>query len=120
MTVCLDHDVNSEDDGDRSKTGILSNSNDELLRECWKTWRLSDPFRAVLYMDLLKGYIDKGALDLDYAKDAMRSLDKCLKENEVANWTINDVSLLFYFILFYPHCILNYFSVKIWYACMKG
>ena len=38
---------------------------------------------------------------IDDAREAIRALDKCLKENEIQNWTINDVSeIVFSFCLY--------------------
>lgn len=94
----MDLDTNIAPDTERAKSSILSQSSDDLLRECWKTWRLSSPFRAVLYLELIKNRMDteelQGEVDILEARDAMRALDKCLKESDVRNWTINDVGLL--------------------------
>lgn len=92
----MDLDTNIAPDTERAKSSVLSQASEDLLRECWKTWRLSPPFRAVLYLELIKNRLDtdesQGEVDIDEASDAMRALDKCLKENEIRNWTINDVS----------------------------
>ncbi|CAO0801326.1 unnamed protein product [Mucor circinelloides] len=94
MNMCMDLDTNIAPDTERAKSSVLSQASEDLLRECWKTWRLSPPFRAVLYLELIKNRLDtdesQGEVDIDEASDAMRALDKCLKENEIRNWTIND------------------------------
>lgn len=92
----MDLDLNVAPDAERAKSSVLSQASDDLLRECWKTWRLSSPFRAVLYLELIKNRMDTeengGDVDILDARDATRALDKCLKESDVRNWTINDVS----------------------------
>lgn len=97
MNMCMDLDTNIAPDTERAKSSVLSQASEDLLRECWKTWRLSPPFRAVLYLELIKNRLDtdesQGEVDIDEASDAMRALDKCLKENEIRNWTINDVRI---------------------------
>ncbi|KAI8987003.1 hypothetical protein BDB01DRAFT_849161 [Pilobolus umbonatus] len=90
MSMCIDLDTEVLPDTERAKIGVLSQASDELLRECWKTWRLSDPFRTVLYLELIKKRLDIDDRYIPDAKNAMRSLDKCLKENDIRNWTIND------------------------------
>ncbi|KAG0163815.1 hypothetical protein DFQ28_011189 [Apophysomyces sp. BC1034] len=90
MNMCIDYDNNVTPDVERAKTSVLSQQSDELLRECWKTWRLSSPFRAVLYLELVKSRFDAEELDVEDVKDATRALDKVIKENDVATWAIND------------------------------
>ncbi|KAI9334636.1 hypothetical protein BD770DRAFT_416074 [Pilaira anomala] len=94
MNMCMDLDLNISPDTERAKSSVLSQSSDDLLRECWKTWRLSSPFRAVLYLELIKNRMDteesQGEVDILEARDATRALDKCIKESDIRNWTIND------------------------------
>lgn len=114
MNMCMDLDTNIAPDTERAKSSILSQSSDDLLRECWKTWRLSSPFRAVLYLELIKNRMDteelQGEVDILEARDAMRALDKCLKESDVRNWTINDVGSLNLIII---PVLTNFFSARI-------
>ncbi|KAF7728272.1 hypothetical protein EC973_006446 [Apophysomyces ossiformis] len=90
MNMCIDYDNNVAPDVERAKTSVLSQQSDELLRECWKTWRLSSPYRAVLYLELVKARFDANELDIEDVKDATRALDKVIKENDVSTWAIND------------------------------
>lgn len=92
MNMCIDYDTDVIPDSERAKTSVLSQQSDELLRECWKTWRLSAPYRAVLYLELVKTRFDENKLDLEDIKDASRALDKVIKENDPSTWAINDVS----------------------------
>jgi hypothetical protein len=100
----MDLDTNIAPDTERAKSSVLSQASEDLLRECWKTWRLSQPYRAVLYLELIKNRMDTvdfhTDVDIEEARDAMRAIDKCLRENEIRHWTINDVSLPF-FLLYY-------------------
>lgn len=95
MNMCMDIDTNVSPDSERAKTSVLSQSSEDLLRECSNIWRLSAPFRSVLYLELIKTRMDTEEIDIidafDDVREAIRSLDKCLKENEIRNWTINDV-----------------------------
>lgn len=105
MNMCMDLDTNIAPDTEKAKTSVLSQASDDLLRECSNTWRLSAPFRSVLYLELIKTRMDTEEIDIhdaiDDAREAIRALDKCLKENEIQNWTINDVSeIVFSFCLY--------------------
>lgn len=97
MNMCMDLDTNTTSDVERAKTSVLSQASDDLLRECSNTWRLSAPFRSVLYLELIKTRMDTEEIDIfdaiEDVREAIRALDKCLKENEIRNWTINDVEL---------------------------
>ncbi|KAG1151513.1 hypothetical protein G6F37_002376 [Rhizopus arrhizus] len=94
MNMCMDLDTNTTSDVERAKTSVLSQASDDLLRECSNTWRLSAPFRSVLYLELIKTRMDTEEIDIfdaiEDVREAIRALDKCLKENEIRNWTIND------------------------------
>ncbi|KAI9243823.1 hypothetical protein BDA99DRAFT_529801 [Phascolomyces articulosus] len=90
MAMCIDYDNEVVPDCERAKTSVLSQQSDELLRECWRTWRLSAPFRAVLYLELVRTRFDQNKLDLEDVKDASRALDKVIKENSSKTWAIND------------------------------
>ncbi|KAF1804198.1 hypothetical protein V8B55DRAFT_1512014 [Mucor lusitanicus] len=93
MSMCLDHDTDNLStlpEAERAKTSALSQQSDELLRECWKTWRLSAPFRAILYLSLVKSKFDSNELGLDDINDALRSLERVAKENDASCWAIAD------------------------------
>ncbi|CAO3595997.1 unnamed protein product [Absidia cylindrospora] len=90
MNMCIDYDTDIIPESERAKTSVLSQQSDELLRECWRTWRLSAPFRTVLYLELIKKRFDEGVFNVDDIRDATRTLDKALKENDINNWTLTD------------------------------
>ncbi|KAI8362653.1 hypothetical protein BD560DRAFT_484076 [Blakeslea trispora] len=93
MTICLDTDIenfSSVPESERSKTSVLSHQSDEILRECWKTWRLSAPYRAVVYLSLVKSKYDQDQLNVEDINDALRSLDKVTKEHDFGSWATAD------------------------------
>lgn len=94
MEMCIDYDMNVISESERAKTSVLSLQSDELLRECWRTWRLSAPYRAVMYLDFVTERFEAKKLDIEDIKDAFRSLDKAVKESNPQSWASNDVSML--------------------------
>ncbi|KAI7861970.1 hypothetical protein BDF14DRAFT_1737371 [Spinellus fusiger] len=90
MNMCIDYDTNVTPDLERAKTSVFSQQSDNLLRECWKTWRLSGSFRAILYLELVKTRYDENELDFECVKDALRALDKVIKESSIENWANKD------------------------------
>lgn len=96
MSMCLDYDTENMAniaESERSKTSVLSQQSDELLRECWKTWRLSAPYRSILYLSLVKTKFDQEQLEMEDVDEAIRSLDRVMKENDIHSWSTADVSL---------------------------
>lgn len=92
--MCLDYDIEkfaTISDVERAKTSALSQQSSELLRECWKAWRLSSPYRSVLYLSLVRSKLDQNELGLSDVFDAFRSLDKVTKENDLTLWAISEV-----------------------------
>ncbi|SAL95680.1 hypothetical protein [Absidia glauca] len=90
MDLCIEMDTSTNADAERAKSSVLSQQSDEILRECWKTWRLSAPYRAVLYLELVKTRFDYEQLNHDDVNDATRALDRVIKEYDVSTWAIND------------------------------
>ncbi|KAI9317539.1 hypothetical protein BX666DRAFT_2026816 [Dichotomocladium elegans] len=90
MELCIDYDTNVVPDNERAKTSVLSQQSDELLRECWKTWRVSAAYRAIIYLEFMTELYQAQKVDIDDIKDAIRGLDKVIKESDPATWTIND------------------------------
>ncbi|ORX53565.1 hypothetical protein DM01DRAFT_1322519 [Hesseltinella vesiculosa] len=90
MDACLEYDVVTNGDAERAKSSVLSVQSDILLRECWKGWRLSAASRGVLYLELIKTRFDYEQLNMEDLNDAMRSLDRVIKDNDVSTWAIND------------------------------
>lgn len=96
MKTCLDYDTEkfaTISEVERVKTSALSQQSSELLRECWKTWRLSSPYRSILYLNLVKSKLDQRELEISDVFDAFRSLDKVAKENEPNSWAISEVQI---------------------------
>lgn len=90
MTICIDHDTKNTPESERAKSSVLSQPSDDLLRECWRTWRLSSPYRTLLYLELVKQRFDKGVFDMNDLRHATRMLDRALKENDITNWRLSD------------------------------
>ncbi|KAI9023757.1 hypothetical protein CLU79DRAFT_803967 [Phycomyces nitens] len=90
MNMAIDYNINVTPDQEKAKTSVLSHKSDELLRECWKTWRLSEAFRAVLYLELINARYVDNELEFEDVKDAARSLEKVIKESGVNNWANKD------------------------------
>jgi hypothetical protein len=91
--MCIDFDNNVVPESERAKTKVLSTQSDDLLKECWMRWRLSAPYRSILYLETVKARFDNGELEFDDVKDAIKGVDKVIKEVDISTWAINDVSL---------------------------
>ncbi|KAI7901688.1 uncharacterized protein BX663DRAFT_487397 [Cokeromyces recurvatus] len=98
MSMCLDYDTenfsSSISEAERSKISAFSQQSDQLLRECWRTWRLSAPFRAILYLNLVKSKFDQSELDIEDLNYALRALDRVTKENDIQFWSTIDYDYL--------------------------
>ncbi|KAJ2961577.1 hypothetical protein NQZ79_g3174 [Umbelopsis isabellina] len=90
LNMCIDFDNNVIPESERAKTKVLSTQSDDLLKECWMRWRLSAPFRSILYLETVKARFDNGELDFDDVKDAVKGVDKVIKEVDISSWAIND------------------------------
>ncbi|KAL0089298.1 hypothetical protein F4703DRAFT_1973871 [Phycomyces blakesleeanus] len=90
MNMAIDYNINVTPDKEKAKTSVLSHQEDELLRECWKTWRLSEAFRAVLYLEAINTRYVHNEVEFEDVKDAARSLDKVIKESGINNWANKD------------------------------
>ncbi|KAG2181874.1 hypothetical protein INT44_008690 [Umbelopsis vinacea] len=90
LNMCIDFDNNVVPDSERAKTKVLSTQSDDLLKECWMRWRLSAPYRSILYLETVKSRFDNGELEFDDVKDAIKGVDKVLKEVDISSWAIND------------------------------
>ncbi|GAB5586840.1 hypothetical protein Unana1_01740 [Umbelopsis nana] len=90
LNMCIDFDNNVVPESERAKTKVLSTQSDDLLKECWMRWRLSAPYRSILYLETVKARFDNGELEFDDVKDAVKGVDKVLKEVDISSWAIND------------------------------
>ncbi|ORX59569.1 hypothetical protein DM01DRAFT_1282559 [Hesseltinella vesiculosa] len=90
MNMCMDFDTQVIPSSERAKTSVLSQQSDELLRECFRTWRLTSSFRAVLYLQLIKDRYDRGIFGFDDITEGLHKLDRAIKETEVHAWTMAD------------------------------
>lgn len=96
MELCIEHDINISPDIERAEYSLLLQESEDLLERCTKTWRLSAPFKNIVYLELIAARFGKATnsvtnIDLKDLKDAVFKLDECLREKEVQFWTISDV-----------------------------
>lgn len=88
MNLCIDHDSSLQ------PYHLLSLESEELLNECSKTWRLSGPFRATLYLNAIKSRIGDGSVDMEEIKEGLKLLEKVCKEHPINSWMETDVSYI--------------------------
>jgi hypothetical protein len=99
LELCLDgdlramHDPNVNDE-DQVSLGILSPPHIELINECALRWRISQPYRAACFLDLIKQLYERNEVPLDCIPDALGGIAKVLNEISFDKWTINEVSSL--------------------------
>ena len=99
LELCLDadlramHDPNVNDD-DQVSLGILSPPHIELINECALRWRISQPYRAACFLDLIKQLFERNEVPLDCVPEALGGIAKVMNEISFDKWTINDVSPL--------------------------
>jgi hypothetical protein len=113
--MCIDFDNNVVPESERAKTKVLSTQSDDLLKECWMRWRLSAPFRSILYLETVKARFDNGELDFEDVKDAVKGVDKVIKEVDISSWAINDVSIQRFSVKvsYYPSVLMYLFSGRV-------
>lgn len=88
MNVCVDHNSNQK----LRPTHLLSLESEELLRECWKTWRLSWPFRVTMHLSSVKSSLSIDKIHLEETKETVKLLEKVLKDHPIGSWAEADVS----------------------------
>jgi hypothetical protein len=99
LELCLDadlaamHDPKVSDD-DQVSLGILSSPHIELINECALRWRISQPYRAACFLDLIKQLYERNEVPLDCIPDALGGISKVTNEIAFDKWTINDASPL--------------------------
>ncbi|RCI06748.1 hypothetical protein CU098_013112 [Rhizopus stolonifer] len=90
MNVCVDHNSNQK----LRPTHLLSLESEELLRECWKTWRLSWPFRVTMHLSSVKSSLSIDKIHLEETKETVKLLEKVLKDHPIGSWAEADCSFL--------------------------
>ncbi|TFY79360.1 hypothetical protein EWM64_g4654 [Hericium alpestre] len=95
IEYCLDadlramHDPNVNDD-DQVSLGILSPGHIDLLNECALRWRISQPYRASCFLELIKGLYDRNEVPLDCIPEALSTILKVMNEISFDKWSVHD------------------------------
>lgn len=96
LELCLEadlaamHDPNVNDD-DQVSLGILSPPRIELINECALRWRISQPYRAACFLDLIKQLYERTEVPLDCVPEALGNIAKVMNEITFEKWPIADV-----------------------------
>ena len=96
LELCLEgdlaamHDPNVNDD-DQVSLGILSPPHIELINECALRWRISQPYRAACFLDLIKQLYERNEVPLDCVPEALGGIAKVMNEITFDKWPISDV-----------------------------
>ena len=96
LELCLEgdlaamHDPNVNDD-DQVSLGILSAPHIELINECALRWRISQPYRAACFLDLIKQLYERNEVPLDCVPEALGGIAKVMNEISFDRWSISDV-----------------------------
>ncbi len=96
LELCLEgdlaamHDPNVNDD-DQVSLGILSAPHIELINECALRWRISQPYRAACFLDLIKQLYERNEVPLDCVPEALGGIAKVMNEISYDKWPTNDV-----------------------------
>jgi hypothetical protein len=96
LELCLEadlaamHDPNVNDD-DQVSLGILSPPHIELINECALRWRISQPYRAACFLDLIKQLYERTEVPLDCVPEALGGIAKVMNEIGFEKWPNADV-----------------------------
>ncbi|KAH9062605.1 hypothetical protein EDB83DRAFT_2384982 [Lactarius deliciosus] len=99
LELCLEadlaamHDPNVNDD-DQVSLGILSSPHIELINECALRWRISQPYRAACFLDLIKQLYERNEVPLDCVPEAFGGIAKVMHEISFDKWPISDAEYL--------------------------
>ncbi|KAF8630274.1 hypothetical protein AX17_005460 [Amanita inopinata Kibby_2008] len=77
------------DDNDEVSLGILSQRHLDLINECTIRWRIGHAYRAVCFLDLVRGFYERGDIPVQCVPDALGGVAKVLHEADV-EWMIQD------------------------------
>ena len=96
LEYCLETDLKAMhdpnvDDEDQVSLGILSPGHIELINECALRWRISQPYRAACFLDLIKQLYERNEVPLDCIPEALGSVAKVMHEITFEMWPIQDV-----------------------------
>lgn len=90
MNVCIDYNRTYN----IRPSHLLSEESEDLLKECWKTWRLSWPFRAAIYLNSVKAMLPNHDIGIDQVKESIKTLERVVKDYSIELWATSDVNLI--------------------------
>jgi hypothetical protein len=96
LEFCLEADLaamrdpNVSDD-DQVSLGILSPLHLELINECALRWRISQPYRAACFLDIIRQLYDRNEVPLDCVPEALGAVSKVMHEISYEKWPVADV-----------------------------
>ncbi|KAJ7812022.1 hypothetical protein B0H14DRAFT_3090547 [Mycena olivaceomarginata] len=79
---------------DEVSLGILSNAHLDLLNACALRWRVGHPYRAVCFLDAVRGLYERQEIPLECVPEALGHVETSLGETELGRWAIQDVEYL--------------------------
>ncbi|KAI0052473.1 hypothetical protein FA95DRAFT_1483448 [Auriscalpium vulgare] len=99
LEYCLDADLTAMrdpnvSDDDQVSLGILSHSHIELINECALRWRISQPYRAACFLDLIKQLYERNEVPLDCIPEALGGVAKVMNEISFDKWPTHDSEYL--------------------------
>ncbi|CEI89063.1 hypothetical protein RMCBS344292_03436 [Rhizopus microsporus] len=86
MNVCIDYNRTYN----IRPSHLLSEESEDLLKECWKTWRLSWPFRAAIYLNSVKAMLPNRDIGIDQVKESIKTLERVVKDYSIELWATSD------------------------------
>ncbi|CAO3693003.1 unnamed protein product [Rhizopus microsporus] len=90
MNVCIDYNRTYN----IRPSHLLSEESEDLLKECWKTWRLSWPFRAAIYLNSVKAMLQNHGIGIDQVKESIKTLERVVKDYPIDFWATSDSSFV--------------------------
>ncbi|KAI9266940.1 hypothetical protein BY458DRAFT_437538 [Sporodiniella umbellata] len=90
MNICVDYNSYMK----LRPSHLLSLESEELLNECWETWRLSWPFYVTMRLSSVKSVLSLNKIHIEETQKTIELLEKVLEEHSLNNWEETDFSFL--------------------------
>ncbi|KAH7882233.1 hypothetical protein F5I97DRAFT_1913420 [Phlebopus sp. FC_14] len=81
-------------DADEVPLTILSGPHVELINECALRWRISQPYRATCFLELIKQLYERSDVPMECIPEALQAVSKVTHDLEIDKWVIQDSELL--------------------------
>ncbi|KAI0033497.1 hypothetical protein K488DRAFT_84857 [Vararia minispora EC-137] len=99
LELCLEADLSAMrdpnvDDNDQVSLGILSGPHLELINECALRWRISQPYRAACFLDIIKQLYERNEVPLECVPEALAAVLKVMHEISFDKWPTQDADFL--------------------------